>query len=36
MYSECICTIAWAYIDFINSTNILYDMADFLMKVEGR
>lgn len=36
MYHECICTIAWAYIDYIDSQHILWDLADFLNRVEGR
>lgn len=36
MYFVCLTTIAWAYIDFIESQDILYDLADFLNQVHGR
>lgn len=36
IYQECLCTIAWAYIDHIQSTNILWDMADFLNRAQER
>ncbi len=34
MYSECMCTIAWAYIDYIQSQNILFDLTDFLERIQ--